>query len=162
MENTSTTRGNVMRRLAAVACATAMLVVGCGPSENIPAGGTDRGVEDTDDLQRTETPGAADAGSDPEPYQCVQISTSPDGEYTVGDAGTAEVFREGDDLTIGEINPNEGWEHEVVEEGAVQVEIHFTHTEDEDQEDHALVVTLGDDVREEHGDVVAEICTRVR
>jgi hypothetical protein len=148
-----------MRRLAALACASVLLLPACGDT-GTPGGGTDRGIDGVDELDPTETPQGVDAGSDEEPYQCVQLSTAPDDEYIVGDAGTAVVSRGEDGLSVGEVTTNDGWEHEVVEESDVRVEIRFV-TSNEGEEDLAFVVTDGAELREQEDDVVAEICVRV-
>lgn len=148
-----------MRRLATAVCASALLLVAACGDTGTPGGGTDRDLDLEDVDPTTDTDGGVDAGSDEEPYQCVQVSPAPGGEFLVGDGGTVEVARDDAGLVLGEVTTAEGWDHEVAEESATRIEVRFTTTND-GQQDLALVVGDLAEVREDQ-DVVAEICTRI-
>lgn len=95
-------------------------------------------------------PGApAPAGGRPAPGSCVDIPEAPDGRYTVADAGTAVVTREGDRLVLGEVTPAEGWTHSVDDrDDDDEVEVEFRRGADE----------LDLEVEIDDGRVEAEIC----
>ncbi|MDT0164202.1 hypothetical protein Q9R32_01360 [Actinotalea sp. AC32] len=151
------------RRLATLTAVPLLLLVGCSADEGSPQGGTDRGVEDTDDLEQTEPPASVDAdagdddgsgGEEGEPFQCTPLSVDPAGVYTVGDAGTVELLAVDGVLDLGEVIPADGWTHEVTEEDDDDVEVTFT---DGDGGDIALVASL----QEDDADPTLEICARV-
>ncbi|GGC00001.1 hypothetical protein [Cellulomonas carbonis] len=142
------------RRLAALTAVPLLLLVGCSSDDGSPAGGTDRGVEDTDDLEQTEPPASVDAGSEEEPFQCTPLSVDPAGVYTVGDAGTVELLAVDGVLDLGEVIPTDGWTHEVTEEDDDDVEVTFTG---DDGGEIALVASLQAD----DADPTLEICGRV-
>lgn len=153
-----------MRRLTALAGISVLLLAGCSDDQGTPGGGTDRGVEDVEDLATPTDPPAsvdADAGDDDggtdddgEPYQCTPLSTDPAGVYTIGDAGTVELTAADGRLELGEVAPAEGWQHEVTEEDDDDVEVTFS---DGDAGEIALVASIGQD----DADPTLEICARV-
>ncbi|MQA15833.1 MAG: hypothetical protein GEV09_17245 [Pseudonocardiaceae bacterium] len=77
------------------------------------------------------------------------VPEARDGVYTVFEAGTAVVRREGDRLVLGEIRTNPGWTSRVDDDGSEEVESDFRR----DGED-----ALDLEVEIDDGRVEAEIC----
>jgi hypothetical protein len=71
--------------------------------------------------------GGGNAGLPPRPGpdQCVDISVPRNGEYTVYDAGTAVVRREGNRLVPGQVRAANGWTAEITDRDNDEVEIEF-------------------------------------
>lgn len=68
------------------------------------------------------TPADADR---PAPGSCVDLPEAPDGRYTVADAGTVTVDRDGDRLVLAAANPAEGWTADEVDRDDDEVEVEF-------------------------------------
>ncbi|MBX9244450.1 hypothetical protein ICW40_06475 [Actinotalea ferrariae] len=94
------------------------------------------------------------SSASPDDDGCVDLPYDDDGDYSAGDAGTARVVLEGDALVVEEVQPAEGWEHEVTAEQADDVEITFRG----DGGEVELSVELDDD----QGLAEVELCTDAR
>lgn len=123
-----------------VLAAAALALAGCAgddePETGPPPGattepaptGTSPGTPAPDaSAPDTSAPDPAGAGVQelPPPDSCVTIDEAPDGRYTVAEAGTAVVTREGDALVLGEVEPGAGWTYQVEDEERDEVEIEF-------------------------------------
>ncbi len=150
-----TPAGTAPRTRAALVTATvlALALTGCTGDDG---DGDEAGDVEEATPQATDDQGAA-PGSDPtssaspDEDGCVALPYDDDGDYSAGDAGTARVVLEGDALVIEEVEPAEGWQHEVTTEQADEVEIAFRG----DGEETRLSVELDDD----QGLAEVELCT---
>lgn len=170
-----------MRRSAAllgITLASGLLLAACGAEEGIPEGGTDRG-QDEDETPHPTQPPAIALDEDERPYDCFDISPVEPGRYQVGEAGTVEITVDDGEFEVEDVEPSDGWEHEVEQDEGLVVEVRFHREGAEDDDDHptraydpganrgdptpdvlTLVVTQGpsaDDV-----DPMAEICTTLQ
>lgn len=123
-------RGAVRRRLAAVIAVCALSLVGCADGDDdAPAPITpEESPADTPRETPTTPPpatGGGDAAGVPPPGSCADLPEAADGRYTVGDAGTAVVRRDGDRLVVEEVAPSSGWTYDVTEHGDDEVEVDF-------------------------------------
>ncbi|UOY02585.1 hypothetical protein [Blastococcus sp. PRF04-17] len=77
--------------------------------------------------QETGADGPVPAGYPPRPArdECVVIPEAADGAYTVYEAGTAVVTREGDRLVLGEVSAADGWTSRVDDQDDDEIEIDF-------------------------------------
>lgn len=132
------------RLVAVAALLPALALTGCARDDEQPETATDRDLE-VEDLEPLADPEPFDAGSGPAPTGCVDLSPAPDGRYPVGDAGvvTVTLDDDGTQLELEDVATAEGWEHEVVQDDDVQVDVRFTP--DDGGTPVALVATLGND-----------------
>lgn len=129
-------RGSLQRRLAAVAAVCALSLFGCADSDDTPEPvAPEQSPPSTPEQSPAATPpettptppptGGAAGPPLPPPGSCVDLPEAADGRYTVGDAGTAVVRRDGDRLVVDEVVPSSGWTHRVTEHGDDEIEIDF-------------------------------------
>jgi hypothetical protein len=104
--------------------------------------------DDSDDNGGTQA-GAAGLPPRPARGECVYIDVAGDGRYTVYDAGTAVVRREGQRLVLGRTRAAAGWTATVDDRERREVEIEFRSDSGEELD---LEVEIDD------GRVKAEIC----
>jgi hypothetical protein len=121
------------RRLLAVSAVTALALAGCG------GGGAEVDIEDPvvpespEESPEALVPGTdptADPGERPEPGQCTDLPYSEAGDYAAADAGVATIILEGDRLVVEDVEPAEGWEHEVPAGEGPRAEVRFTGDSD--------------------------------
>lgn len=132
------------------AAALALALTGCaGDGDDDPGGPAPQATAEEG------VPGSDPTSSaSPDDDGCVGLPYDDDGDYSAGDAGTARVVLEGDALVVEEVQPAEGWQHEVTTEQADDVEITFRGDGSEVQ----LSVELDDD----QGLAEVELCTEPR
>jgi hypothetical protein len=119
----------------------ALALVGCGGGEpSAPA-------PQQQPAEPTSAPQAA-ATDRPARGTCLLVQAGAGDQYTVADAGTAVVGREGDRLVLGQVSPAAGWTHEVTDQEADEVEVEFRRGGEEVD----LEVEIDD------GRVEAEVC----
>jgi hypothetical protein len=118
-----------MRR-AALTLGAVLLVAGCGDADvEVPRSGPDAVPASPAATEEAAVPGAdptSSAGDVPADGECQALPTDADGDYAVGDAGSATVRLEGDRLVLDGVSPAEGWQHTVDSETATEVEVEFT------------------------------------
>lgn len=134
-----------MRRATVIAAALlpALALTGCS-NDGQPGTATGRDLE-VEDLEPAANAGPLDAGTAPAPTRCADLSPSPEGRYPVGEAGvvTVTLDDDGDALELQAVATSQGWDHEVVQQDDVQVDVRFTP--DGGGPTVALVATLGND-----------------
>lgn len=151
-----------MRRLAALAAASllsTLAVTGCASGDEQPQTATDRDLE-VEDLSPSPVPEGFDAGSDAAPTRCSDLSPAPDGRYPVGDAGVVTITTEDGALVLAEVEPSEGWEHEVAQEDELAVDVRFT-APDGEAASVALVAVVTSDASAAEPDVRVQYCDQV-
>jgi hypothetical protein len=84
----------------------------------------------------------------PAPGACVDVPEAPDGRYTVYDAGSVVVRRDGDRLALGEVRTGEGWTSRVDDQDGDSVEVDLRRGDEH----------LDLEVEVDDGRVEAEIC----
>ncbi|WP_380165060.1 hypothetical protein [Jannaschia sp. R86511] len=94
----------------------------------------------------TAAPGAP---ARPAADECVDLPEAADGVYTVYEAGTATVTREGDRLVLGDVVAADGWTPRVDTEDADEVEVDF-------RRDDRTVLDL--EVEIDDGRVEVQVC----
>ena len=62
---------------------------------------------------------------------CVSLPETTDGLYTVADAGTVVVTRDGDRLVLGAVSPAAGWTSTVTDNDDSEIEVEFRMGADE-------------------------------
>lgn len=113
--------------LTALACA-GLLLAGCDSGDP-----RDREL-DLEDVDPT-TPPPIDAGPDAVPVDCADVAPAAAGVWEAGDAGTVRVDVEDAELALASVEPADGWEHEVVEDDALRIEVRFRPVDGERDED---------------------------
>lgn len=121
----------MLRRTAALAAAAALVLAGCTAEDDPNVPGEDELLESPTppEVPEEAVPGTdptAGPGERPSPGECTALPTNQDGDYAVADAGTARVRYDVDTLVVEEVEPAEGWEHEVTTESDDEVEITFS------------------------------------
>lgn len=109
------------RSLLALTAAAALALTGCTADQ------------DPTPLDQPETP-----PDDPVPTAeveepnggCADLPWNDSGLYTVGEAGEVELSLEADRLIVWEVEPAEGWTHEVPAGEGPQIEVRFTGDDD--------------------------------
>jgi hypothetical protein len=151
-----------MRRLATLAAASllaTLTVTGCASGDEQPETATDRGLE-VEDLSPSPVPEGFDAGSEAAPTRCSDLSPAPDGRYPVGEAGVVTITAEDGALVLEDVEPAEGWEHEVAQEDDLKVDVRFT-APDDDAASVALVALVGTDGPDAQAGVRVQYCDEV-
>lgn len=69
--------------------------------------------------------GAPGGSGRPAPDTCIDLPEAPDGRYTIADAGTVTVTRDGDRLVLGEVSPAPGWTAEEIDVEDDEIEVEF-------------------------------------
>ena len=133
-----------MRR-AALAVTAVLVLAGCGDADvEIPGSGQDAVPDSPAATAEAAAPGvdptSAPSGV-PAAGECQSLPTDEDGDYAVGDAGSANVTLVAEALVLGEVQPAEGWQHTVDTEQPTEVEVEFTG----DGQVLDLEVEIGDD-----------------